>query len=117
MMDGPDTLVPLREPVRYPGIILRNLCRGILRKLRRGVLNGLCGPAICLRILLGRPSLELPKQGFMWRPTWFRLILSGFRVMLTDGFGGGNFVVGRRVLFDRRRNLSISGRLNCWCRC
>src|SRR5258707_3337763 len=102
----PDVSVLLHGPERCSGIfrnlcrdIFRNLCRGILHNLCRGILNGLYGPNLCLRLFLGRPSLELSKQGFRWWLTIFRLTLTG-------GFrGGSNFVAGRRVLCGRRRIL------------
>ena len=87
--------------------IFRNLCRGILHNRCRGILNGLYGPDLCLRIFFGRPSFELPKQGFRRWLTIFRLtMIGGFR-------GGSNFVAGRRVLCGRQ-SLSVGGRLYCW---
>ena len=62
-MKGQDVSVLLHEPMRYGGI-LRDLRRSILRNVCRGILNGLYGPDICLRILLRRPGLELPKQDY-----------------------------------------------------
>ena len=107
-LDGPEASVLLHGPKRC-WRIFRNLCRGsILHNLCRGILNGLYGPHLCVRIILGRPSLELPKQGF-------RRWLTIFRLTLTGGFrGGSNFVAGRRVLCGQRQSLSIGGRLNCW---
>ena len=53
IMDGPDVSVPLHGPER---------CSGIFRDLCRGILNGLYGPGLCLRIFLRRPSWQFPKQ-------------------------------------------------------
>ena len=87
VVDSPDLPALLHEPMRCSNIlrgrcrsilrsrcwsILHNLCRGILHSrrgtilhnLRRSILNRLYGPAMRLRILLRRPCLELPKQGF-----------------------------------------------------
>lgn len=69
-------------------------CSGIFRNLCGGIFNGLYGPGLCLRIFLGRPSLELSKQGFML--TIFSLTLTGFK-------RGDNFVAGRRVLCGRHQ--------------
>ncbi len=104
IVDGPDVSAFLHGPQRCSGI-LRNLCRGILHNLRRGILNVLYGPDLCPRIFLRRPSLELPKQGFIrWWLTIFRLAPGG-------GFkGGNNFVAGRRVLCGRRRSACMGER-------
>lgn len=53
-MDRPDIPVLLHRPA---------MCSGIFRNLCRGILNGLYGPDLWVRIFLGRPSLEFPKQG------------------------------------------------------
>jgi hypothetical protein len=78
-----------------------------LRDLWRAILNGLYGRDIRPRIFLGRPSLELPEQGF-------RRWLAPFGLILTGWFGGGNFVAGRPVLRGRWHSLSIGGSLNGW---
>ena len=99
-LDGPDASVLLHGPERCWDIFC-NLCLGIFRTLcRGGILHNLCrGTHLCVRIILGRPSLELPKQGF-------RRWLTIFRLTLTGGFrGGSNFVAGRRVLCDQRQSL------------
>lgn len=101
---GQDTSVLLHEPMRDPGI-LRYLFRTLFHSLCRGVLNGLCGLDLRVRIFLCRPSLELPEQRVRCWITLFRLICRG-------GFSGGYFIAGRRILCGRRQRLSIGGRLN-----
>jgi hypothetical protein len=104
-----DVSVLLLGPERSEGTF-RNLCLGIVHNLWRGTLIELYGSDLCLRIILGRPSLELPKKGFRW---W--LII--FCLTLTGGFGGGSdLVASRRFLCGRWQNLIIGGRLNCWYR-
>ena len=86
--------------------LVRQTCGGTLQNLR-GILDRLL--RLDLRILLNRPSLELPKQGFRLRLAIFRLILIG-------GLRGINFVANWCVLCDRRQCLSIGGRFNRRCR-
>jgi hypothetical protein len=114
IMDGLDVSGLLHDPERWSGIlrsrclgILRSLRRSILRDLWRAILKGLYGRDIRPRIFLGRPSLELPEQGF-------RRWLAPFGLILTGWFGGGNFVAGRPVLRGRWHSLSIGGSLNGW---
>jgi hypothetical protein len=78
-------------PVRCSGIFL-NLCRFNLHNRCRGILNGLCEPNLCLRIFLGSPSLEFPKQGLV-------LTIFIFNLTLMGGFKrSSNLIAGRRVL-------------------
>jgi hypothetical protein len=49
--ERPDISVLLHGPAMRSGIF-------------RNLLNGLYGPDLWVRIFLGRPSLEFPKQGF-----------------------------------------------------
>src|SRR5262249_25216343 len=56
IIDGPNVSGILHEPEQRSGIS-RSLCRGILNGL-------LYGADLCLRIFLGRPRFEFPKQGF-----------------------------------------------------
>ena len=58
----PDPSVLLHGPDRLG--IFHNLCWDILHDLCLGILYGLYGPALCPCIFLGRPGLELIKQGF-----------------------------------------------------
>ena len=68
--------------------LVRQMCGGTLQNLR-GILERLL--RLGLRILLNRPSLELPKQGF-------RLRLAIFRLILICRLRGINFVANRRVI-------------------
>ena len=62
-----------------------------MHNLRPGILNRLYGPDLCLRIFLGCPSLELPKQVF----TIFGLVLTG-------GFRGGSIFLAGSTSFAAR---------------
>ena len=117
VLDGSNLSALLHEPIRYPNI-LRGRCWNILlHDLCRGCLNGLHGLATRRRLLLRRPGLELPEQGFRCQLTVLRLILAG-------RYRCGNFVAGRCVLRGRRQDLSIGvrrnqcrrvgDRLDCW---
>jgi hypothetical protein len=91
ILQGPNPPVLFRRP---------NLCGGILRNLCRGILHGLYWHDLCPCIFLGRPSLELLEQGFIWRLTDLGLTLIG-------RFNSrGNFVARRRVRCRRRQILS-----------
>ena len=96
---GPEVSVLLYGLGSCRGILLHNLCGGILHNVGLGILYGLYGHDQCPRIFVGRPSLELIQQGFGWWLTDFGLLLIGkFR-------SGCNFVARRRALCSRRQNL------------
>ena len=63
ILHGPEVSVLFHGPDFWSGI-LHNLCWGILYgpDLCPRILHGLYDQ--CLRIFVGRPSLELPEQGF-----------------------------------------------------
>ena len=96
--DGPDLAVLLAD--RCPSIFC-NLGRGILHKRFRDCFNRLHRPDLCLRILLGRPSLELPQQGCS---RWLT-----FAPTLIRFESGNNFIARRLVSCCRRQSLSAGG--------
>ena len=95
---GPGPSVPLR------GL---DLGRGILRSLYGSSLRGSCG--LCLRpcIFLGRPGLELLKQGFSEWLADLGLALTGLGLALT---GLGLAPIGR---FNSRSNFVARRRVAC----
>ncbi len=83
--------------------IFHNLRWDILHDLCLGILYGLYGPALCPCIFLGRPGLELIKQGFGWWLTDFGLtVIGSFK-------SGSDFVARRRLTCSRRQSLSADG--------
>ncbi len=93
ILHAPD-LVLLRGP---------DLRSGILYERRLGILYGLYGSDLRPCIFVGRPSLELTKQGFGW---W----LTDFGLLLIGGLeGGSSFVARGRLTCSRRQSLSAGG--------
>ena len=95
---GPGPSVPLR------GL---DLGRGILRSLYGGSLRGSCGLGLRPCIFLGRPGLELLKQGFSEWLADLGLALTGLGLALT---GLGLAPIGR---FNSRSNFVARRRVAC----
>jgi hypothetical protein len=76
---------------------------GFLHNLWSGILYWLGRPGLCLRIFIGRPSLELIQHGFGWRLIDFGLTLKGsFK-------SGKQLIAAGRFPCSRRQGLRAGG--------